>query len=852
MPRSREQQKRRLRPASAKWSDEPQPAKKAKESDETRGERESSGARLRIPKKSKLSGFSGLSFNFENWKTPLAALIFLFDIYLIASVFTSWTGVWGAGFARVLLALLGGAVLVPLFFIAWLCFSRVARREVGSLFRQTLGTLGLTFCSAYLLGLKALLDTLSSITPAVLGAPKLANVIYPGMFGTRVVAECYETFGPLGAVLIGVAAMLATLYAYGFAAVERLFDPQLWGRVRLFFRSFAERFKRKPRPPKKATPESREDLDEADTAADFEDDFPEEGEEEFEGEAETESEEIDETLIIEETVEADETRADELHEVLSEEPREEPMPPQEAPSGIFEVIEEVAPQAQEVPASQAQAPAAAPEAPAAIPAVQLPQALEFPPPISLYGPAEEGVLPEGEETAQAWGQSVVGSLRQFGIESELADVLIGPTVVQLRIQLAPGVKVSKVSALSNDLALALAVPSLRVEAPIPGQPYVGIEIPNPTRRVPTLRTLLEDETFRKAKCALPLAMGVCVDGKPLVVGLEELPHLLVSGTTGSGKSVFVNCCIVGLCSTCKPEELRLLLIDPKRVEMAVYDNLPHPIKPPITDTKKAVSVLAWAVGEMERRYELFARARVRFLEAYNEKTLPKDRLHRIVIVVDELADLMMTASKDVEEHICRLAQMARATGIHLILATQRPSVNVVTGLIKANIPARVAFRLPTLTDSRTILDSGGAEKLLGKGDMLIASMRTPKPIRVQGAFVDEHVIARWIEHLVSLFGAPDFSEDEHGMDAILENDFNADLDDDMLGDAVRAVLSTGIASASGLQRRLRVGFSRASRLIDMMESVGIVGPADGTKPREILVDEDEAETILQRALNGRY
>lgn len=473
----------------------------------------------------------------------------------------------------------------------------------------------------------------------------------------------------------------------------------------------------------------------------------------------------------------------------------------------------------------------------------------FPPPIDIFGREESHSGEMDEDKARPLGEKIVKALEQFNIESRLAEILVGPTVIQFRIQLAPGIKVNKVAALANDIALAMAVPSLRIEAPIPGKPYVGIEIPNPKRRGIPLRTIIEDPAYENTDVQLPLPFGVAVNGDAVIVGLEELPHLLVAGTTGSGKSVFINSCIVGLCSIRTPEELRMILVDPKRVEMAIYDKLPHLLTPPVTDAKKAVHVLAWAIREMENRYSTFAKARVRNLEHFNEKAIPKDRFPHIVIVVDELADLMMTAPKEVEEYICRLAQMARATGIHLVLATQRPSVNVITGLIKANIPARVAFTLPSNADSRTIIDCAGAEKLLGKGDMLFLSTKHPKPVRMQSPWVDEDVLGVWLNYLANLFGGPDFIEiDKQGNGP--EGAGCADFDDDLFEDAIDIVMSTGIASASGLQRRLRVGFSRASRLIDMMEQIGIVGPADGSRPREILVDEEEAQELFENAKNG--
>jgi S-DNA-T family DNA segregation ATPase FtsK/SpoIIIE len=472
----------------------------------------------------------------------------------------------------------------------------------------------------------------------------------------------------------------------------------------------------------------------------------------------------------------------------------------------------------------------------------------FPPPSELLGPDDPGGDGVDEAQLRSMAERIISSLGDFGVEAELGETQVGPTVIQFRLQLAPGTKVSKVASLANDLALALAVPSLRIEAPIPGKPYVGIEIPNPKRRPVPLRRVMEADHFVNPKGELPLPMGVGIDGSPMVTFLEDLPHLLVAGTTGSGKSVFINSCIIGLCSSRTPRELKLILIDPKRVEMAIYDKLPHILTRPVVDPKKAVQALAWAIREMERRYDLFAQSKVRNLASYNRKVLPGDRLPSVVLVVDELADLMMTAPREVEDYICRLAQMARATGIHLVLATQRPSVNVITGLIKANVPARVAFSLPSQADSRTILDCAGAERLLGKGDMLFLSSRFPKPIRLQSPWIDEGYISRWLDHLIATFGEPeviDIEDQENG-----SSTGEANADDPLLEEAARIVLSSGVASASSLQRRLRVGFTRGARLIDTLEKLGIVGPPDGAKPREILVDEETAMEILREARGG--
>jgi len=468
----------------------------------------------------------------------------------------------------------------------------------------------------------------------------------------------------------------------------------------------------------------------------------------------------------------------------------------------------------------------------------------FPPPLEILGP--ESSSPEkdlSQEIINQKGINIIDTLKEFNVEAQMAEVIIGPTVIQFRLQLAPGIKVSKVAALTNDLAVALGVASLRVEAPIPGTTYVGVEIPNPKRKPVHLRSIIKHQPSRDVDGDLPLAIGASVDGKPLIVPLEKLPHLLVAGTTGSGKSVFISSCITSLCYTRRPEEMRLLLIDPKRVEMKMFEKIPHALMPPIVESKKAVHALAWAVTEMERRYEKFAQARARDLKSYNAKVMPKDKLPYIVIIIDELADLMFTAPKEVEDYICRLAQMARATGMHLIIATQRPSVNVVTGLIKANIPARVAFTLPSQTDSRTIIDVAGAEKLLGSGDMLFLTPRLSKPIRIQAPMINETSVTNFIEYLIRLFGEPEYID----IETLNDSQPNGILEsyDPLLEQALEIIMQTGIASASRLQRQLRIGFTRAARLIDILESLGIVSAPDGAKPRDILVDHEEAKQILE-------
>ncbi|MCL2767237.1 MAG: FtsK/SpoIIIE domain-containing protein [Synergistaceae bacterium] len=472
----------------------------------------------------------------------------------------------------------------------------------------------------------------------------------------------------------------------------------------------------------------------------------------------------------------------------------------------------------------------------------------FPPPLEIYGaPMEELDSSEVEALVKSQGEKIIETLQNFSIKSSMAEIVIGPSIVQFQIDLSPGIRVSKVAGLANDLAMALAVVSVRVEAPIPGKPYVGIEIPNAKRRGIPLRSVIESQDYQESKNILPLPLGMRVDSRYMVTGLEEMPHLLVAGTTGSGKSIFMNTCIMGMCSKRTPSELNLILVDPKYVEFAIYEGLPHLLARPISEPKKAVSALAWAIQEMESRSQMFALAKVRNLESYNAKLLPKSKLPYIVIVVDELADLMYTSGKEVEALIARLAQKARSAGIHMILATQRPSVDVITGLIKANIPARVAFSVPSQTDSRTIIDSAGADKLLGKGDMLFLSTRYPRPVRLQASFIDEKRTISIIECLRQSFGQPEYMEfedyKEGNKNGSLNNTYDSGVTlDPKIDEALNFIMESGIASASKLQTIMGIGYPRASRIISTLEQLGILGPqpSSPSKPREILMSSEEA------------
>lgn len=436
------------------------------------------------------------------------------------------------------------------------------------------------------------------------------------------------------------------------------------------------------------------------------------------------------------------------------------------------------------------------------------------------------------------------TLESFGIDVEMDEVSVGPMVTQYTLRPAQGVKLTQITTLHNDIALALAAHPIRIEAPIPGKALVGIEVPNKAAAVVSLRELVDSKKFKQAKGDLAIALGKAVSGKPYYAALETMPHVLIAGATGSGKSVCINGLIVSLLYQHTPDTLRFIMVDPKRVELTVYNDIPHLLTPVITDVEKTINALKWTVAEMDRRYELLSRIGKRNIKTYNESVPEDEKLPYIVFIIDELADLMSVAASSVEAAIVRLAQMSRAVGIHLVLATQRPSVNVITGLIKANMPARIAFSVASLIDSRTILDFAGAEKLLGRGDMLYLDATLSKPTRLQGAFVDDGDIENIVEYLRNQ-GDPDYDNDVTekpargaggGSSAFIDGDEDSD---ELLPEAKEVILEAGKASASMLQRRLRVGYARAARILDILEEEGFIGPADGSKPREVLVSSEE-------------
>ncbi len=455
------------------------------------------------------------------------------------------------------------------------------------------------------------------------------------------------------------------------------------------------------------------------------------------------------------------------------------------------------------------------------------------PPVELLD--EGSAARSGKDEVLRNTRVIEETLAHFSIAAKVVEVSVGPVVTRYELKPAAGVKLSRIEALSDDLALALAARSLRIEAPVPGKSVVGIEIPNLAIGLVSLKDVAESAAFRDARSKLTAALGRDVAGSPIVADLAKLPHLLIAGQTGSGKSVSINAVITSLLMNATPDDVRLILCDPKRVELAGFNDVPHLVVPVVTDHDKILHALYWAVGEMDRRYRLFARATARNIEKYNDMRTGSDRVPYIVLIIDELADLMISAPIQVEKAITRIAQLARATGIHLVVATQRPSVDVITGLIKANIPARIAFATASAVDSRTILDMTGAEKLLGRGDMLVLPPDAPKPVRAQGVFVSdvemERVTRYWKAQRAPRYDLAILEVQEGSR---LRDDESDEMDDDRYEEAVEIIQRAGQASVSMLQRKMTIGFARAGRLIDLMERRGVIGPAQGPgKMREV-------------------
>ena len=444
--------------------------------------------------------------------------------------------------------------------------------------------------------------------------------------------------------------------------------------------------------------------------------------------------------------------------------------------------------------------------------------------------------PEPHEKDQDWidnkKQELNDALYYFNVPAEVKNVTEGPSVTRFELSVEKGVKVSRITALQDDIKMALAAKDIRIEAPIPGTSLVGIEVPNQNPTKVNLRSIIESPKFKNTESKLTVAMGYRINNEPLLMDIAKTPHALIAGATGSGKSVCINSILMSLLYKNHPEELRLLLIDPKMVELAPYNDLPHLVSPVITDVKAATQSLKWAVEEMEKRYKLFAQYHVRNITAFNKKATYEQRMPKIVIVIDELADLMMMAPQDVEQSIARIAQKARACGIHMLVATQRPSVNVITGLIKANIPTRIAFMVSSNVDSRTILDSGGAERLLGYGDMLYLGSGMNKPIRVQGTFVSDDEIDEVVD-FIKQQRDPEYLFEEKE----LLKKTQTQAQDDLFDDVCEFMVEEGHISTSLIQRHFQIGYNRAARIIDQLEQLGYISGANGSKPRDVYITE---------------
>ena len=474
---------------------------------------------------------------------------------------------------------------------------------------------------------------------------------------------------------------------------------------------------------------------------------------------------------------------------------------------------------------------------------------EFPP-LEFLTPGKTATK-MGKKAVTDTANKLQKTLYSFGVSAKVENVSVGPTITRYELKPAEGVRVSKIANLADDIALSLAAETIRIEAPIPGKQAVGIEIPNKEKEVVHLRDIIDSNEFKNAKSKLSFALGKNAAGEAIVTDIAKMPHVLIAGSTGSGKSVCINTLITSIIYKAKPSEVKLVMVDPKVVELSVYNGIPHLLIPVVTDPKKAAGALAWAVQEMVNRYHLFAEKNVRDIAGYNEaleKEGAEGKLPQIVIIIDELADLMMVAKNDVEDAICRLAQMARAAGMHLVIATQRPSVDVITGIIKANIASRISFAVTSQVDSRTILDSAGAEKLLGKGDMLFFPTGVLKPIRIQGAFVSDSEVEKIVSFLKEN-GGPTYSEDVlEKIERANSTDKELDEQDDdetdpFLMEAIDTVVDLGQASASFIQRRFKVGYARAGRIIDQMEARGIISGYEGSKPRQVLVSKEQWQEL---------
>lgn len=730
------------------------------------------------------SFWSSLALN-ERTQRGLIAIVLLFFALLISLGFFDAAGWFGSSLQRGLGYVFGwDRILFPLILVVWAY--DVLKPELELLQTRSVLGLGLVFLS---LNPLTHLWTFGSMTRV----PDAAMIDAGGKVGQLLAGPAIELIGMAGAIALFVGALLASIMLVFHVGLEDVLfflryvgraAQWIWEAVSQPVRAWLDKRVMLEKAPVGFTStqilssEVLKDVDELDQDG--------RGEEE-------DGEMLDEDLEDEESMEPDEADVTEDEDGLEEIPTPAKRRPRKAypkvdiPLDLFEVRDQK-------------------------PLIGNPKQIE---------------------------EVIRKTLAAFGIPVESAGHATGPTVTQYMVKPAEGIKVARIVGLQNDLALALAAQSLRIEAPIPGKPYVGIEVPNQSVAMVGMREMLESKEFRDRKNALHFILGKDVSGKASLADISKMPHALVAGATGSGKSIFLNVLITSLLYTNRPDELKFIMVDPKRVEMQMYNGIPHLLTPVITEIGEAVNALKWCVREMTRRYSLLPAANAKNLADYNARVSQEEKLPVVVFVIDELADLMMTSKNEIEGPIVRLCQMARAVGIHLVLATQRPSVDVITGLIKANVPARIAFAVASAVDSKTILDQVGAERLLGRGDMLFSTSELPQPRRVQGAFVSDQEIVKVVDFLKMAYGPGDYdstvTERREGGATALGSGEEGDGDGDpLLSEAWNEVLRAGRASASLLQRRLKVGYSRAARILDEMEQQGWIGPENGSKGRELL------------------
>lgn len=802
-------------------------------------------------------------------------VILILFFVLCALMFLSCFGV-GGGFGNIISSLLFGlfgylAYLVPLALFVGTCFYAANRENMVAVVKVVAGVIAVLLLSAFLHGI------LGNKELANLGASYEYCVLHHnggGVIGAAIYDVLAGAFGIVGAYIVLIALMIVTVVIISEKSFvkgvkkggRKVYDTAKEESVRRKERAEERRIEKQKRQDKKASGVSMDVK--LDKTASYKEDM-------------AELVELQETAR-EEVYLSPEMAEIPIREEFSKKKKSKPVleEKQEAPVEIpVRIASEpvMAEEMEEIPMSVSE-----PEKPvqkhkkkaepaeeivvteAAEPAEAVKQ-YQFPP-LRLLTPPKGGVNKNSAAQLRETAAKLQQILKDFGVNVTVTDVSCGPTVTRYELQPDHGVKVSKVLALADDIKLNLAVADIRIEAPIPGKAAIGIEVPNKENSTVTLRELLASEEFDNHPSNLAFAVGKDIGGKTIITDIAKMPHLLIAGATGSGKSVCINTLIMSLLYKASPEEVKLIMVDPKVVELSTYNGIPHLLIPVVTDPKKAAGALNWAVAEMTRRYQLFAEYQVRNLQGYNEKVKSIEmledenkpqKLPQIVIIVDELADLMMVAPGDVEDAICRLAQLARAAGIHLIIATQRPSVNVITGLIKANMPSRLAFAVSSGVDSRTILDMNGAEKLLGKGDMLFYPYGYPKPVRIQGAFVSDDEVNAVVEFLKEHNGSATVNaeieeqmkkQQTQGTAGAKGSEDSGNGNDPLFVEAGKFIIEKDKASIGMLQRWFKIGFNRAARIMDQLAEAGVVGEEQGTKPREILMSLEQFEQYIEEYL----